>query len=198
MANEDNKPKYASNEQVANVLNITPRWLNRLVKEYGMPRIAHGEYDLVKCVHWYIDYLKKQIEEARAGGESLTDAKLRLTRKNADLREIELQEKLKELLPYKIVSDILFKGVQNFSKTSDSIGIRNAKLLFRAKSEKEIIKILNAESVRLRNTLISSLEELRKLLPANGAVPRQPGGASKESAGTIKTRSRNNRKPVGR
>jgi len=58
---------YASLEQISTVLNCTPRWINRLVKEKGFPRASRGQYDIVKCVHWYIADLQKQIDEERKG-----------------------------------------------------------------------------------------------------------------------------------
>lgn len=65
--NADNMAKYATVEQIATVLKCTPRWINRLVKEQGFPRESRGKYDLVKCVHWYIDYLKNQNNQDESG-----------------------------------------------------------------------------------------------------------------------------------
>ena len=50
---------FATLEQIATVLNMTPQMVNRHVKLHGMPRVGRGEYDLVKSVHWYINYLKR-------------------------------------------------------------------------------------------------------------------------------------------
>ena len=80
--------------EVADYLSVEPRWINRLVKEKGMPRIAHGQYDLRVCVQWYIRYLRDQLEAAHAGGESLQAAELRKATIDADRAAIKLAAEL--------------------------------------------------------------------------------------------------------
>ena len=79
---------FATLEQIATVLNMTPQMVNRHVKLHGMPRVGRGEYDLVKSVHWYINYLKRQIEEARKGGETEAQARQRLVIADANMKEL--------------------------------------------------------------------------------------------------------------
>ena len=81
---------FASLEQVAEVLNMTPQMVNRHVKQHGMPRISRGEYDIKKVVHWYIDYKDQQIKDARRGTETEGQARQRLIVATADMREVDL------------------------------------------------------------------------------------------------------------
>jgi len=41
---------------------VTKRWIDRLVIEKGLPRLAKGQYDLVACLKWYIVYIRQQAE----------------------------------------------------------------------------------------------------------------------------------------
>jgi phage terminase Nu1 subunit (DNA packaging protein) len=83
-------------DRVTEALNLTPRRIQQLVKE-GMPREKRGEYDPIKCMLWYIRYLKAQISRlspnvSPAGGEVDDERKerCRLLRANRELRELEL------------------------------------------------------------------------------------------------------------
>ena len=88
----------ATIEQIATVLNLTPRMINRHVKEDGMPRVGRGEYDLVKCVHWYIDFLNQRVERAKHGGETEQEARGRLVIAQANMKEIDLARMKAEVI----------------------------------------------------------------------------------------------------
>lgn len=79
----------ATLEQISSFLNVTPRWINRMVKEEGMPKLARGEYDAKACIHWYIQKLKDQAEGK--GSETFNEAKTRLTVIQANKKEFEYQ-----------------------------------------------------------------------------------------------------------
>ncbi len=145
--------KYATAEQVAHILNITPRWIQRLVKENGMPRELHGQYDLVKVVRWYIDFLRKQIDEAKKGNESLSDAKLRLTKTRADREAVELEEKQKNLIPVKLSEEIIIGLQIAWLKKLDGLPAKTANKLFAAKSKKEIMDIQTEAITEIKNDI---------------------------------------------
>ena len=54
--------------QLAKVLNLKPRRVFQLVSDEGMPKAAHGQYDLLKCVSWYIQFLQRAIDADTTGG----------------------------------------------------------------------------------------------------------------------------------
>jgi phage terminase Nu1 subunit (DNA packaging protein) len=111
----EKKSQYATLAQISTVLNVEPRWINRLVKERGFPQIARGQYDLVACVHWYIVDLKRQIQDAKSGGETLNEAQARLTKANANLKEMELSRERGEIIAIddmKKVLEKLFKPIR--------------------------------------------------------------------------------------
>ena len=88
---------YATLDQVSKVLDLTPRRINQLAKE-GLPRESRGEYDLVKCVRWYIAHLRKQLADARHGTETEVQGRARLVSITADLRAIDLAERRAEMI----------------------------------------------------------------------------------------------------
>ncbi len=48
--------------EIARYLNITPRRVQMLVKRGVLPRAGmRGKYDLVACIHAYIEHLKKML-----------------------------------------------------------------------------------------------------------------------------------------
>jgi len=89
---------YATVEQVSHVLNLSPRRIHQLVKDEGMPRVSRGEYEMVKCVQWYVRFLRDQLDAARHGTETEAQARLRLIQTTADLRKLDLQERTSELI----------------------------------------------------------------------------------------------------
>lgn len=89
---------YTTLEQIAHLLNMSPRMVNLHVKQHGMPRLDRGQYDIVAVVHWYIGYLKGQIKEAQRGDETEQQARARLVRTTADIREYELRKLKGELI----------------------------------------------------------------------------------------------------
>lgn len=85
-------------EEVSDLFLCDPRWINRLAKDYGLPREGRGQYDLIKVVRWYVTFLKRQMEELRAGGEDGLQAKARLTIAQANLKEMEEATRRKEII----------------------------------------------------------------------------------------------------
>ena len=84
---------------IAQLLKLTERRVQQLVKDDILPKPVRGLYDPVACVHSYIDYLKKLI--TGSGEVSLTDERTRLIRCQADLAEIELKKARGELISSK-------------------------------------------------------------------------------------------------
>jgi len=134
---------------VAQLLKLTERRVQQLVKEGILPRPAKGLYEPVSCVHAYIDYLKKQI--AGSGEISLTDERTRLIKCQADLAEIELAKAKGELIPSKRAMTLWGEVVQAVRQRLLGLPTRLAPVLASAKSipqvkeklEESIYEVLN-------------------------------------------------------
>ncbi len=88
--------------RVASALNLTEQRVQQLV-HLGMPRESRGQYDPIKCAHWYIRYLQNAIEKRSAPtldgtfvGESRE--RIRLLRAAADLKEDRLAKERSQLI----------------------------------------------------------------------------------------------------
>jgi phage terminase Nu1 subunit (DNA packaging protein) len=134
---------------IAQLLNLTERRIQQLVKDNILPRPVKGYYEPVHCVHAYIEYLKKQI--SGSGEISLTDERTRLTKYQADLAEIELQKARGEMIPSKRAMSAWGGVVQNVRQKLLVIPSRLAPVLTGIKSipqmkeklEESIYEVLN-------------------------------------------------------
>ena len=148
---------YASLEQVAQVLNMTPQMVNRHVKQRGMPRISRGEYDLVKCVHWYIDYKDQQIKEARRGTETEAQARQRLVIATANLREVDLAQACGELIEIDVAQTLWQRLVVSFRNKMLLIPTKLAPQVITCKEPTEAQALLEAEIHEALHDLSSSI-----------------------------------------
>lgn len=134
---------------VAQLLKLTERRVQQLVRDDILPRPVKGLYEPVACVHAYIDYLKKQI--SGAGEISLTDERTRLTKFQADLAEIELAKARGELVQSKRAMTAWGEVVQALRQKLLAIPTRLAPVLASSKStaqtkeklEESIYEVLN-------------------------------------------------------
>lgn len=93
--------------KVAAFLNLDERRIQQLVKE-GMPRESRGQYDPIKCAHFYIRFLQHALERKSVpildgGFVGEREERIRLLRADADLREIELAKERSQLVA---ISDV--------------------------------------------------------------------------------------------
>ncbi len=92
------KPRLVAIAHIAERLRLTPRRIQQLVGE-GLPRVTRGKYDVDAVLDWYIAHL-----ELRLAGENDEDGaiqqkhEMRLLAANADLRELELAGRRRELV----------------------------------------------------------------------------------------------------
>jgi phage terminase Nu1 subunit (DNA packaging protein) len=172
---------WASLEQVAHVLNLTPRWVNRLVKEQGMPRHSRGEYDLVACVHWYIAFLEKRIEDAQKGTEDEATARRRLISANARLRELQLAKARGEMVDSDSVMSLIDEMVTVTKAKLLTVPSKVAVQILACRTPGEVRDFLDKE---IRDTL-EELSHRRNIKPAGGFQPTilEQVGAATEAHG---------------
>jgi phage terminase Nu1 subunit (DNA packaging protein) len=85
---------------IAERLHLTPRRIQQLVGE-GLPRVTRGKYDVDAVLDWYIARLERQLAgEIDADGERAKkdNEELRLLSAKADLQELDLASKRRELV----------------------------------------------------------------------------------------------------
>jgi len=52
---------YANSKQIQDLLKLSPYEFKKFVRD-GMPKEGSNKFNLVACVHWYIDYLKDKTD----------------------------------------------------------------------------------------------------------------------------------------
>jgi phage terminase Nu1 subunit (DNA packaging protein) len=97
--------------KVAAFLNLDERRVQQLVKE-GMPRESRGQYDPIKCAHFYIRFLQRALEKKSVptldgGFVGEREERIRLLRADADLREIELAKQRSQLVAIPDIESML-------------------------------------------------------------------------------------------
>jgi len=134
---------YATVEQVSHVLNLSPRRIHQLVKEEGMPRVSRGEYEMVKCVQWYIRFLRDQLEAAKHGTETEAQARLRLLQVTADLRRLDLDERTSELIRIEDVMNMITPVLVGVRMRLMAVPRRAAQIITGITKHHEIVELLD-------------------------------------------------------
>lgn len=130
-------------KEMAEMFGISNRWLQRLVVEKGIPKEKFGVYMISSTVLAYISYLKEQVKSASEGSTTLNEEKKRLIAMQASLREIELLEKQRMLVPKQLVEHVALNLTVTFGKKLDSIPGTILNKLFVTKTKEEMLIILN-------------------------------------------------------
>jgi phage terminase Nu1 subunit (DNA packaging protein) len=180
---------YTSLDQIAHLLKMSPRMVNLHVKQHGMPRMDRGQYDIVAVVHWYIDYLKGLIKEAQRGDETEQQARARLVRTTADIREYELGKLKGELIEVAEAKSLWERLVVSFKTKMLSIPTKAPQRFVICKDINEIKDLLERE-------IYEALDELSRTgveIPDNS----QGGGTPPLGAKADKPTTKAHRKPVG-
>jgi hypothetical protein len=91
-----------------------------------MPREARGQYDLIKCVAWYIRFLKRAIEKKTlptldGGDEGKHVARVRILRIQTDRIEMELSKLRCQLVAISDVEAV----VADLARTSQDASSRS-------------------------------------------------------------------------
>lgn len=162
---------YATLDQIAHILKLTPRMVNLHVKDHGMPRVSRGEYDLVQCVHWFLDYKDRLIKEARRGDETEQQSRARLVKATADLRELELAEARKHLIPVSTVSFLWERIVMSFKTRLLAIPTKLPQRLIACTEINQIKDALEREIFEALDELSTSEVNIGKPLACDEARP---------------------------
>lgn len=148
--------------EISTMLGITERWLNRLIVEKGIPKESRGTYKLDATILGYVNYLKEQLKVAEAGERSLQDERKRLLRMQSDLKEIELLEKQENLIPKKLVIQLIGDFTSVVEKKLDSLPGISLNKLFACKSKEEILKIQKESIHHIKTEIAKSNHKLNE------------------------------------
>lgn len=142
--------------EIAAMLGITERWLNRLVLEKGIKKEKHGTYKLDQTITSYVIYLKEQIKKAEEGERTLADERKRLLKMQADVKEIELLEKQKQLIPVDVAAKLLTNYAAIVDKKIDMMDGYSLNKLFASKTKEEILKVLKETKHHIKTEIANA------------------------------------------
>ncbi len=105
--------------QFAEMVRKSPRWIERLATEQGLPRpkddngkVIHGKLDLVQAIGWYVGFLENKIEEYKRGGDVEKEARARSLNASATAREIATAKMLAQVITVddtlNLIKDVLY------------------------------------------------------------------------------------------
>ena len=173
---------------ISQLLKLTERRIQQLAKDEVIPKAQRGEYEMIPCVHGYIDYLKAKIGREFTA-EDLAINRNRLIKAQADLAEIEKQKQEGEL----IAKDEVKKNWLSI------LTVIKSKLLSMPNKVAPVVmtyKNVNEVKLILKDKIYDTLHEIA------GADLTQDDKRnvrrSKVKSKPIKTSSESNNKQVGR
>lgn len=174
---------YASLDHIAHLLKLTPRMVNKHVKDNGMPRISRGEYDMVLSVHWYIDFLHAQIQAARRGDETEQQARSRLIKASANLKELELAREQGRLITQDTVKILWERIVIAFKNRMLIIPTKLPQRLVACTQITEVKQLLEQEIHEALNELSSTDIDTAPRPGATRPVDDETGKSSAKADG---------------
>lgn len=126
---------YYSVQTIAELLGITPRRVQQLAVKGVLPKPERGKYELVPTVQGYVKHLR---ELSQGQGSSLTEERVRLTKYNADKKELELQKARGELIQVSLAMELWGGIIQNMRSKLLGMPTKLAPLCFGSKSIPDI------------------------------------------------------------
>lgn len=98
-------------DQIARLFDVTTRSVNLFAKESDFPRVSRGHYDLVRCIQWYIHYLRRKTDEAFRRSEAMQSSEEKKARCQAEILDMKVRQIRGELAPVeemvKVASDLV-------------------------------------------------------------------------------------------
>lgn len=131
-------------KELAKLLNVTQRRVQQLAKDGVIPKATRGEYPLLPCVEGYIAFLQETSKKIGGDNKDLMATRLRYENARADMAELELSEKMGEIIKQDDIKDIITVMLSNFSAkmlalpsaiASQGTGLPQAELLELAKNK---------------------------------------------------------------
>ena len=90
--------KLISVNELADIFNVSTRWVQQLAQDGVVSKLKSGKYDLYKCSQAYIKFLEKKLAGKDSKSADGKKEKRRLTKLQADSREIDLLAKKAEVI----------------------------------------------------------------------------------------------------
>lgn len=172
------------------ILKITSRRYRQLADENLVPKPEKGQVDLMPAIRDYIEYLHQRLQGA--GSTSLTDERTRLTKIQADRKELELLKLQGELLPVREAMAAWSAVILTMKMRLQGFSRKLAPIVFGCNKETEIQELLQREIDEICKELAEP--DLQEIAVKAGIVAAGHEGGAK----TPSSKAEADRKRVGR
>ena len=95
-------------------------YINELEKDYGLPKVDWNKYELSACLKWFLQY-KEEIHQKEIEKTKAAKPQDDLARKNAQLKQLEIEEKTGLLIDADLVRNAWLNEVTIFVSALDTI-----------------------------------------------------------------------------
>lgn len=143
-------------EDLAYLVNLTPRRVQQLEVEGEIEKLEHGKYDLVECVRAIVDARVRKAQGS-AASEREKKERTRLTKHRADIAELNHRELAGELFRKNVQRRNLDQLAREIKSNLETIPDRNAGILAGETDRGRVHQILTAE---IRQALENLIERL--------------------------------------
>lgn len=132
--------EHWSVNDIAAVCGVTPRTIQNWVLEKHIPKKERGAYNVRSTIAaWLKDVNEKHSNIS--GEKTLNRSRQRLIDMQGDLKEIELLEKQKELIPTKLAERVISDIMALVNKKMDAIPGMELNKKFSCKTKEELLKV---------------------------------------------------------
>jgi len=177
-------------ETIAKLFNVTTRWVQRLAKDEAIPKPERGKYHFIGCIQQYIKFLQERLKGKDADSVDGKKEKARLTKLQADEKEIKILTEKGLLIPVNDVQDTLSELISICAMGLESIPGRMAGQLAGITAPAEIQQVLFEEIRRIRQSMASGIQKL-----AGSESNIDSVGGNNGRAATTKSRRVGGKKP---
>ena len=146
------KEVTATTKELAELFDVTPKYVSQLVLNHGMPKAAKNKFNFYKCVKWRFDFNEKSFED-RSQKIREENTKSRLERANAELKELDLAEKRGELVQATAMENAWLNEIAVIDAELEGLAIKAAPNLLGIKSVKKMKDKLIIEINKIRTKI---------------------------------------------
>jgi len=133
-------PEIARVTEICKIIGIKERRYYQLAQENEVPVPEKGKVNTVDAIQSYIAYLKKVAQGQ--GSLSLADERARLTKIQADMKELQLKKEQGELIEAEVALKLFTEVIQKMSSKLSAIPLKVAPLIIGCKTITEAKEIL--------------------------------------------------------
>lgn len=150
-------------ETLSELFSLSKSYISELSRKKGFPKSSYNSYPLFEFTQRFLEYKNELFEKEKRKLRELTSSRERLEKAQADLKEIELGEKQKSLVPVQEVESIMLTAARIYVKNLESLETTLPPILINAKDQIEIAVIIR-DAVYSSRTQIAEVFERAKVI----------------------------------